>query len=106
MLRKLKRPAILFAFIISLSIPVLSSYLLYCDLADDDLFSPDLKFENPDLDDLFLASYYQNNLKLFGSIGLSALFHVFFLEASVFEPLSLFPSQASSFNQNTLVLRC
>ena len=106
MLRGLKKPQILLALIISLSVPVLSGYLLYCDLADDNLFSPDLKFENSDVDDLFLLPDCQNNLKLFGSIGSNGLFHVFFLETSVFKQLSLFSSQFSSLDQKTLVLRC
>lgn len=106
MLRGLKKPRILLALIISLSLPVLSGYLLYCDLADDNLFSPDLKFENSDVDDLFLLPDCQNKLKLFGSTGLNALFHVFFLETSVFKQLSLFSSQSSSLDQKTLVLRC
>jgi hypothetical protein len=106
MLRGLKKPRNFLVLIILLSVPVLSGYLLYLDLADDDLFSLDLKFENPDVDDLFLASDCQNNLKLFGSIGLSALFHVFLMETSVFEQLSLFHSQASFLDQNALVLRC
>ena len=106
MLRGFKKPRILLALIISLSVPVLSGYLLYCDLADDNLFSPDLKFENSDVDDLFLSPDRQHNLKLFGSIGSNALFHVFFLETSVFKQLSLFSSQFSSLDQEKLVLRC
>ncbi len=40
MLRRLKRFQIFLALIIFLSIPIYSGYLLYCDLADDDLFCP------------------------------------------------------------------
>jgi hypothetical protein len=106
MLKELKNPQILLALMISLSVPVLSGYLLYCDLAQDDLFSPDLRFENADLDDLFVLPDCQNPLNPFGSIGSNALFHVFFLETSVFEQVSLLPSQSSSLDQKPLVLRC
>lgn len=109
MLRGLKRFRILLALIMSLSVPVLSGYFLYCALADDDLFSPfspEEKFENPDLDDEYLLPDSQNHLNLLGSIGSNALFHAFFPEASVFEQLSVFSSQSSSFDQKGLVLRC
>ncbi len=109
MLSGLKKFRILFALIMSLSVPVLSGYLLYCGLADDDLFSPvspEPKFENPDLDDEYLLPDCQNHLNLLGSIGSNALFHVFFPETSVFEQLSVFSSQSSSLDQKSLVLRC
>jgi hypothetical protein len=106
MLRRLKKPQILLVLIISLSVPVVSGYLLYCDLADNDLFSPDLEFENPDVDDLFLLPDCQSHLNLFGSIGSNALFHVFFPETIVSEHLSVFLFQSSSLDQKTLVLRC
>jgi hypothetical protein len=106
MLRGSKERRILLALIISLSVPILSGYLLYCDLADDDLSSPDLKFENPDLDDIFLLPDCQNYLNLFGSIGSNALFHVCFREIGVFRQPSLFSPQYSSLDKKTLVLRC
>jgi len=107
MLRGLKKPKILLALIISLSIPILSGYLLYCDLADDVLFypfSPEEKFENPDLDDQYLLPDSQNNP--FGSIGSIPLFRVFFPETSVFEQLSVFSFPSSFLEQKPLVLRC
>jgi hypothetical protein len=106
MLRGVKKPQILLALIISLSLLTLSGYLLYCDLADDDLFSPDAKYENADVDDLFLLPDCQNQLKFFGSIGSNALFPVFFPEAGVFGQLYLFSSQSFSLGKKTLVLRC
>ncbi len=106
MLRRLKKPQILLALVISLSVSVLSGYLLYCDLAEDDFFSPNLKFENADIDDLFLLPDCQNHLKLFESIGSNALLDSLFPETSVFKQLSRFSCQSSSPVQKTLVLRC
>ncbi len=106
MLRGFKKPRILLALIISLSVPVLSGYLLYCDLADDNLFSPDLKFENSDVDDLFLLPDCQNNLKLFGSIASNALLPVFLPETNAFGQFFSFSFLSSSLDQKTLVLRC
>ena len=106
MLRGMKKPKILFALIISLSVPILSGYFLYCDLADDDPFSSDARYENADIDDLFSVPNCENQLKFSGSIESNALFHVFFLETSVFKQLSLFSSQFSSLDQKNLVLRC
>lgn len=106
MFRELKRPRILFALIISLSIPVLSGYLLYCDIAGDDLFSPDATYENADVDDLFLLPDCQNQLKFFGSIGSNALFPAFLPETSAIEQTSPFGSLSSYLEQKTFVLRC
>jgi hypothetical protein len=106
LLRGLKKPQILLALVISLSVPALSGYLLYFDLAENDFFSPDLKFENADIDDLFLLPDCQNHLKLFESIGSHALLDVFFPETSVFKQLSPLSYQSSSLVQKTLVLRC
>ena len=47
MLSGLKKPRILLALIITLSIPILSSYLIYSDLVEDDLFSPEAQYEYP-----------------------------------------------------------
>ncbi len=106
MIRRLKKPHVLLALVISLSVPALSGYLLYCDLAEDDFYSPDLRFENADIDDLFLLPDCQHHLNLFESIGSNASLDVFFPEASVFKQLSPLSSQSSSRVQKTLVLRC
>lgn len=106
MLRGLKKPQILLALIISLSVPILSGYLLYCDLADNDFFSPGARYENADVDDIFLLPDCQNHLNLFGSIGSNALGSVFFPETGVLVQLYLFSSQSSYLDKKTLVLRC
>ena len=106
MLKRLKKPAILLALVISLFIPAFSGYLLYCDLAEDDSVSPDQKFENADIDDFFLLPDCQHHVKLFESIGSSVLSQVFFPEASRFEQLPSFFCSSSFLVQGTLVLRC
>jgi hypothetical protein len=106
MFRGFKKPQILLALIISLSIPILSGYLLYCDLADDDLFSPDSKYENEDIDDLFLVPDCRNQLKFFGSIGSNTLVPIFLPETNAIEQVSPFCSLSSYLEQKTLVLRC
>jgi len=108
MLRGLKKPQIFLALVICVSVPLLSGYFLYCDLAEDDFFYPDPKFENADIDDLFLLPDCQNHLKLFESesIGSNAFLDVFFPETSAFKHLSPLSYQSSSLAQKTPVLRC
>jgi len=106
MLTGLRSIRILLALVMSLSVPVLSGYFLYCNFANEDFSSPDQRFENPNLDDIFLLSNCQNHSDLFGSTKSNALFHVFLPEASAFVQLSVFSPQFSSFDQKNLVLRC
>ncbi len=54
MLKASKSAKILLFFIISFSVPILSGYLIYCDIALDDPFSTELQYENDDMDDSFL----------------------------------------------------
>ncbi len=106
MLRKLKRPRILLALIISLSVPVLSVYFLYCDRAYDDLFFPETTYENADIDDLFLLPDCQSQLTFFGSIGSNALFPLFLPETTAIEQVSPFVSLLCCLEQEPLILRC
>ena len=106
MFKGLKKPQILSALIISLFISILSGYLLYCDLADDDLFSLETKYENTDIDDLFLVSDCQNQVKFFSSIGSNGLFPIFLPETNATERVSPSCSLSSCLEQKTLVLRC
>jgi len=106
MLKGLKWRQILIALIVTLSVPVLSSCLLYCDLAGGALFSADSKFENADIDDLFLLPDCHNHLKPVSSIGSNALLPGFFPQANAFKELSSFSPLSSSLNQKNLVLRC
>ena len=106
MFRGFKKPQILLALIISLSVPILSGYLLYSDLADDDPFSTDPQYENADIDDFFLVPDCQNQLKFFGTIGSSVLFPVFVPEANAIEQVFSLCSLSSHLEQKTFVLRC
>jgi len=113
MLRGLKKPQILLALIIALSIPILSSYLIYCDLAEDDRFDPEAPYEYDDLDEPFLVPDCQNQLTFSRSIGSNALFPVFLPETNAIEQVSPFcfvspclESLSSGLEQKTPVLRC
>ncbi len=106
MLSGLKKPQILFALIISLSVPILSGYLLYCDLADHDLFSADAEYEHADIDDFFLVSNFRNQLTFFGSIGSNLLSPVFLPETNAIEQVTSHTSLLSCLEQETLILRC
>ncbi len=106
MLRELKKPRILFGLIICLSVPILSTYLLYCDVAEDDPSSSHATFENADLDDLFQLPDCQRQLDSPQSIGSTVLFPVFSLETNAIGGLFWSCSLPSCLEQKTLVLRC
>ena len=106
MFREFKKFRIFLTLIISLFIPTLSGYLLYCDLAEDDLFSPDAEYEHADIDDFFLVSNFQNQLKFFQSIGSNTLFAVFPPEIYAIEQVFSFCFLSSCVEQKPLVLRC
>ena len=106
MLRGLKKPQILLALIISLSIPILSSYLIYCDIAEDDRFDPEAQYEYDDLDDFFIVPHSQNELTFFGSIDSNGLFPVFLPEINAIEQVPPFCFLPSCPEQKILVLRC
>ena len=105
-LKKAKRARILLGLIISFFIPTFSGYLLYCDLADYDLFSPDAEHEHADIDDFFLVSNFRNQLKFLGSIGSNTLFPAFVPETNAIEQVSPFCLPSSCVEQKPLVLRC
>ena len=94
------------ALIISLFIPVLSGYFLYCDLTDDELFASGASYENVDIDDYIPVPNCQSQLKVFGSIGSNALFSVLFPETNAIEQMRPFFSLSSCPEQKPLVLRC
>jgi hypothetical protein len=106
MFRELKRPRILFALIISLFVPIFSVYLIYYDIAQNDLSSSNATYENADLDDLFLLPDCQNQLDFSISIESTALLPVFFPETNANEGLSPFCFLSSCLLQKTLALRC
>ena len=104
MFRGLRIPQILLAVTICIFIPVFSSYLIYCDLADNDPSAEEL--ENPDLDEPFLVSDGQHLLNLFGTMESTALFPVFFPDVNPLEEPPSFSYQAFFLDQETVVLRC
>ena len=106
MFRGLKKPRVLLALIISLSVPILSSYLIYCDIAEDDRFDPEAQYEYDDLDDFFIVPHSQNQLTFSGSIGSNALFPVFLAETNTVEQVFPFCLLSTHREQKTLVLRC
>ena len=101
-----KKFQILLTLIISLFIPILSGYLLYCDLADNDLFSQESEYEHADIDDFFLVSNFQNKLRSLGSIGSNTLSPAFLPETYTIEQVPPFCFLSSCVEQKPLVLRC
>jgi len=106
MLGRSKKTRVILALIIALCIPILSAYLIYCDIAEDDRFDPEAQYEYDDLDDFFIVPHSQNQLTFFGSIGSSALFPVFLSETNFIEQVSPFCPLPSYPEQKPLVLRC
>ena len=102
----LKKPRILLALIIALSIPVFSSYLVYCDIAEDDRFDPEAQYEYDDLDDFFIVPHSQNQLTISASIESTDLSPVFLQEINLIEQVFPFCRLPSCPEQKTLVLRC
>jgi hypothetical protein len=106
MLRGMKNPKSLFALIISLCVPIVSGYLLYCDVTDDGPLSSDVQYENADIDDLFLVRDCKDQLKFSGSIESNALFPLFLLETNAIEQVFPLCSLPFCLEQKNLVLRC
>lgn len=89
------------ALVTSFFILVFPAYLRFADLADDNLFSSDLSFENPDGENLLID--HQNGPKVFVS---SIFFSTIFLEINLFGHIPRFPSLTVPFDQKAFVLRC
>ena len=106
MLGEFKKPRVILALIICLSVPFLSAYLIYCDIAEDDRFDPEAQYEYDDLDDFFIIPHSQNQLTFFGSIDSNSLSPVTLPEINAIEQASPFFFLPSSPEQKTLVLRC
>ena len=115
MLKGLKKPQVLHALMIALSVPFLTGYLLYCDGAEDERYDPEAQCENEDLDDLFTVPDCQSQLAfsesiesnpLFSVLLPDALFPVFLPETNAIEQVSPFSSLSPRLEQKTLVLRC
>ena len=98
---KAKLSRILIAVTVSLLVLLFPAYLRFADLADDDLFSADLGFENPDNDNPLIDEHKE--LKVFVS---GAFIGLLFLEISTFEHIVCFSSFIDQFVQEPFVLRC
>ena len=106
LLRGLKKPQILLALIIALSIPISSAYLIYCDIAVDDRFDPEVQYEYEELGDFFIVPHSQNQLTFSGSIESTDLLPVFLPEINAIEQVPPFCPLPSCPEQKNLVLRC
>ena len=98
---KPKVSRIFIALTISLLIFLFPAYLRFADLADDDLFSSDLSFENPDEDNPLINQ--DKELKVFVS---ATFFDIFFVEINTFERIPCFSFLIDPFDQKPFVLRC
>ena len=98
---KAKLPRILIALTVSLLVLLFPAYLRFADLADDDLFSADLGFENPDNDNPLIDEHKE--LKVFVS---ATFIDILFLEINIFEHIAWFSSFIDQFDQELFVLRC
>ena len=98
---KVKLPRILIALTISFLVFLFPAYLRFADLADDDLFSSDLSFENPDDDNRLIGEHKE--LKVFAS---TTFIDKLFLEINTFEHIACFPFSIDPFDPKPLVLRC
>lgn len=92
---------IILVLVISLAIPVSSTYVSYYTVASADFLSPNLGFEAFDQDYLLVAN--QIELKVSSLAGSLSGFH---LATYLFGLPSHLSSQISSLDQRTLVLRC
>ncbi len=91
----------LLAAVIPFIIPVNSVFIDYFNLTAAEVPSADLCFENPDQDDLYAGD--RNEFRVF---GLTASAGMLLMEGN---PLNKVPhpfSQAPSFDQKTIMLRC
>jgi hypothetical protein len=98
---RLKRIRVILVIAISLSICVCSAYVCYYTVAAADFLSPNLNFET--FDQEFLFSAYENELKVFVP---SNFLNDFRLITYLSGHSSHFLSSLSSYNEETLVLRC
>jgi len=86
---------------ISLFIPMFSACAHYCNLAEANLFSADLSFENPDQEDLLVDHHKESKAPV------SSVFSVILLpRVHLFDQLPRFFISAPSFDEENFVLRC
>jgi len=98
---KFKGIRIILVIAIFFAIPVSSTYVCYYTVAAADFLSPNLNFET--FDQEFLFSAYENELKVFVPGNFLNGFH---LITYLFGHSFNFLSPLSSYNEETLILRC
>ena len=86
---------------ITLSMSLLLAYRDYCDLAEADFLSCNMRFENPDQENLLADQQIES--KVFISSGFSLVIHGI-IDLSRHLPRLTF--ERSSFDQKTSILRC
>ena len=92
---------ILLAVFISLSIPLFSAYLDYCDLAEADFFACDMSFENPDQDNLSIDPQNESEVFLSSAFSVTST-----LSLDLLGQLPHFSFTTCSLDQKTFTLRC
>jgi hypothetical protein len=98
---RFKKIQIILVIAISLAIPASSAYICYYTVAAADFLSPNLNFET--FDQEFLFSAYENELKVFVPGNFLNEFHLItYLSGRSFN----FLSPLSSYDEETLILRC
>jgi hypothetical protein len=96
-----KRHTQIAVIVITLFILLFPAYLRCSNLAEANLFSTDLSFENPDQDDQFVDQ--QNESKAF---ALSVFPIICLPGINLSKQLPRFSFQTASFDQKLFVLRC
>ena len=92
---------ILLAVFISLSIPLFSAYLDYCDLAEADFFACDMSFENPDQDNLPTGPQNESEVVLSGAFSVTSS-----LNPDLPGQLPHYSLTTCPLDQKTFTLRC
>jgi hypothetical protein len=100
MMNQFKNMHLVLTLAISLFIPLFLAYSLYVDLSGTVLLSSDMRFEDPEDEDL---SVFQNEFKVF----VSTAFSIFLLpSAGSIEESHLFSFLLTPYPKNKLILRC
>jgi hypothetical protein len=98
---RFKKIQIILVIAISFTVPISSAYVCYYTVAAADFLSPNLNFEI--FDQEFLFSAYENELKVFVPGNFLNDFHLItYLSGHSFH----FLSPLSSYDEETLILRC
>jgi len=92
---------ILLALFISLSIPLFSAYLDYCDLTEAGFFPRDISIENSDEDNLSIDPQNESEVFLSSAFSVTST-----LSLDLLGELPHFSFTTCSLDQKTFTLRC